>query len=249
MADAAALRAAVDQLAAPGPRARASTSSSGAEARGLPARAGARAGARRRVRARPQAGQAAARHGQRRVRARVRHRLARAALRRGRPRRPGARPRRPARHGRARPGRCASSSSSSADGGRLRVPHRARVPRRPRGSTGYDVRLAHHYDGEMPTTRRTRRCGAPRRSGARRRPEHLPRWWPKVQRVETVRRAIHARVRHVEGPPVRATTAVTASEPPRARRWGRSSRSPFERFVARSHGRRRRARDGGTRSR
>ena len=88
----------------------------------------------------------------------------------------------------------------------------------------------------MPTTKRSRTVSAPpdavwRVVGD---PSHLPRWWPKVQRVENVREGEFTMVFGTsKGRPVRADYRVTEIEPPRHRRWEQVVEgSPFERFVS-----------------
>ncbi len=65
-------------------------------------------------------------------------------------------------------------------------------------------------------------------------PEHLPRWWPKVQRVESVTSSDFTAVYGTaKGRPVRADYRVAASDAPRHRRWEqRVEGSPFERFIS-----------------
>lgn len=65
-------------------------------------------------------------------------------------------------------------------------------------------------------------------------PSHLPRWWPKVQRVESVTaHEFTAVYGTAKGRPVRADFRVTASEPPRHRRWEQVlAGSPFEKFLS-----------------
>lgn len=88
----------------------------------------------------------------------------------------------------------------------------------------------------MPTTRRTRTVDAPpdavwRVVGDA---SHLPRWWPKVQRVEqSTGRDFTAVYGTSKGRPVRADYRVLASEAPRHRRWEQVLEgSPFERFLS-----------------
>lgn len=65
-------------------------------------------------------------------------------------------------------------------------------------------------------------------------PTHLPRWWPKVQRVESVSANDFTAVYGTaKGRPVRADYRITASEAPRHRRWDQVVEgSPFERFIS-----------------
>jgi carbon monoxide dehydrogenase subunit G len=88
----------------------------------------------------------------------------------------------------------------------------------------------------MPTTTRTRKLPAGPDAvwkvvGD---PSHLPRWWPKVQRVEHVGDAEFTAVFGTsKGRPVRADYRITAHEPPRRHRWDQVvAGSPFERFMS-----------------
>ncbi len=65
-------------------------------------------------------------------------------------------------------------------------------------------------------------------------PSHLPRWWPKVQRVESVTGEDFTTVYGTsKGRPVRADYRIAASEAPRHRRWEQVVEgSPFERFLS-----------------
>lgn len=65
-------------------------------------------------------------------------------------------------------------------------------------------------------------------------PSHLPRWWPKVQRVESVTSEDFTTVYGTsKGRPVRADYRVVASDAPRHRRWEQVVEgSPFERFLS-----------------
>ena len=87
----------------------------------------------------------------------------------------------------------------------------------------------------MPTTRRHRTLSAGPEDVWRvvGDPHHLPRWWPRVRRVEAVD---HDRWTQVfvttKGTPVRADYRLLESEPPRRRRWGQELEdSPFERLL------------------
>jgi carbon monoxide dehydrogenase subunit G len=87
----------------------------------------------------------------------------------------------------------------------------------------------------MPTTRRSRTLPAGpdavwRVVGD---PNHLPRWWPKVQRVEGVGDAGFTKVFGTsKGRPVRADFRVAEVEAPRRRRWIQVVEgSPFERIL------------------
>jgi uncharacterized protein YndB with AHSA1/START domain len=64
-------------------------------------------------------------------------------------------------------------------------------------------------------------------------PHHLPRWWPRVRRVEGVE---HNRWTQVfmtaKGKPVRADFRLLESEPPHRRQWSQALEgSPFERLM------------------
>jgi carbon monoxide dehydrogenase subunit G len=87
----------------------------------------------------------------------------------------------------------------------------------------------------MPTTRRSRTLPVGpdavwRVVGD---PNHLPRWWPKVQRVEGVDDAGFTKVFGTsKGRPVRADFRVAEAEAPRRRRWVQLVEgSPFERIL------------------
>ena len=87
----------------------------------------------------------------------------------------------------------------------------------------------------MPTTRRSRTLPAApddvwRVVGD---PNHLPRWWPKVQRVEGVDAHAFTKVFGTsKGRPVRADFRVAEVEAPRRRRWVQVVEgSPFERIL------------------
>jgi uncharacterized protein YndB with AHSA1/START domain len=66
---------------------------------------------------------------------------------------------------------------------------------------------------------------------------HLPRWWPRVTRVETVDDDGFTEVlRTTKGKPVRADFRVVSSSAPRERSWAQQlAGTPFERILARSH--------------
>ncbi len=88
----------------------------------------------------------------------------------------------------------------------------------------------------MPTARRSRTIGAaPERVwqtvGD---PHHLPRWWPRVERVEDVRRDRFTEVLGTgKGHPVRADFRVVESRAPERRVWEQELEgSPFERVFA-----------------
>jgi carbon monoxide dehydrogenase subunit G len=87
----------------------------------------------------------------------------------------------------------------------------------------------------MPTTRRSRTVHAApdavwRVVGD---PNHLPRWWPKVQRVENVDEGSFTKVFGTsKGRPVRADFKVLSADPPRERRWLQIVEdTPFERIM------------------
>jgi uncharacterized protein YndB with AHSA1/START domain len=90
----------------------------------------------------------------------------------------------------------------------------------------------------MPTVRRSRTLGAT--------PDeiwaivgdahHLPRWWPRVTRVEGVEDGAFTQVlTTAKGAPVRADFHVVESAPPAVRRWEQQLvNTPFERILAAS---------------
>jgi uncharacterized protein YndB with AHSA1/START domain len=87
----------------------------------------------------------------------------------------------------------------------------------------------------MPTTRRSRTVDAApdavwRVVGD---PNHQPRWWPKVQRVESVQEDSFTKVFGTsKGRPVRADFQVVDIDPPRMRRWRQVvDDTPFERIM------------------
>ena len=90
----------------------------------------------------------------------------------------------------------------------------------------------------MPTVRRSRTLRAPPQELWRivGDAHHLPRWWPRVSRVEAVDDDGFTEVlRTGRGTPVRADFRVLASEPPRRRSWTQQvTGTPFERILARS---------------
>jgi uncharacterized protein YndB with AHSA1/START domain len=65
---------------------------------------------------------------------------------------------------------------------------------------------------------------------------HLPRWWPRVTRVESVDDAGFTEVLRTErGTPVRADFRVVSSDAPTLRAWSQQTAgTPFERILARS---------------
>ena len=80
-------------------------------------------------------------------------------------------------------------------------------------------------------------------------PHHLPRWWPRVERVEAVDEGAWTSVlRSDRGKVVRADYRVEAHEPPLRRAWAQElAGSPFERFLRRNRTEvALAARDGGT---
>src|SRR5918911_3652198 len=87
----------------------------------------------------------------------------------------------------------------------------------------------------MPRTRRSRTIGATpeelwRTIGD---PRHLPRWWPRVQRVEHVDGARFTEVLATDrGRPVRADFRVLETRAPQVRRFAQDIEgSPFERLL------------------
>jgi uncharacterized protein YndB with AHSA1/START domain len=81
-------------------------------------------------------------------------------------------------------------------------------------------------------------------------PYHLPRWWPRVERVEGVTdRAFTVVLGTDKGRSVRADYRVVESRPAELRRWAQVVRdTPFERILAASETEVRLAdEDGGTR--
>jgi uncharacterized protein YndB with AHSA1/START domain len=67
-------------------------------------------------------------------------------------------------------------------------------------------------------------------------PYHLPRWWPRVTRVEGVEGAAFTQVlTTAKGVPVRADFHVVESSAPAVRRWAQQLvNTPFERVLAQS---------------
>jgi uncharacterized protein YndB with AHSA1/START domain len=65
---------------------------------------------------------------------------------------------------------------------------------------------------------------------------HLPRWWPRVARVEGVDDEGFTEVmKTAKGKSVRADFRVVESTPPHARRWAQEiAGTPFERILARA---------------
>jgi uncharacterized protein YndB with AHSA1/START domain len=88
----------------------------------------------------------------------------------------------------------------------------------------------------VPTTRRARTLAASPEAlwetvGD---PHHLPRWWPRVARVEAVEAGrFTAALATDRGRTVRADFVVVASEPPVVRAWEQElAGTPFERVLA-----------------
>ena len=67
-------------------------------------------------------------------------------------------------------------------------------------------------------------------------PEHLPRWWPGVSRVEEVTPTAWTMVlRSPKGKTVRADYTLVEADPPRRLRWRHEvEESPFERILGES---------------
>ncbi|HUR85001.1 MAG TPA: SRPBCC family protein [Solirubrobacteraceae bacterium] len=63
---------------------------------------------------------------------------------------------------------------------------------------------------------------------------HLPRWWPRVTRVESVDDEGFTQVlQPPKGKPVRADFRVVCSQPPSVRRWAQElAGTPFERILS-----------------
>jgi uncharacterized protein YndB with AHSA1/START domain len=87
----------------------------------------------------------------------------------------------------------------------------------------------------MPTTRRSRVLAAPPAQiwEVVEDPYHLPRWWPRVERVEAVgRRQWTELMRTQKGRGVRADQRLEESDPPRLRRWSQELEgSPFAKLL------------------
>ena len=90
----------------------------------------------------------------------------------------------------------------------------------------------------MPTVRRARTLRAPQRDvwAIVADPYHLPRWWPRVTRVEGVEGDAFTQVlTSAKGVPVRADFHVVESVAPQVRRWEQQLvNTPFERVLAHS---------------
>jgi uncharacterized protein YndB with AHSA1/START domain len=78
-------------------------------------------------------------------------------------------------------------------------------------------------------------------------PHHLPRWWPRVQRVEGVDREHFTEVLNTDkGRSIRADFRVVESRAPEVRRWIQEVEgSPFERLLRSAETEVRLERDGG----
>ena len=88
----------------------------------------------------------------------------------------------------------------------------------------------------MPVARRSRVVDAPPEAVWRivGDPSHLPRWWPKVERVEAVRGANFTEVmRTKKGRPVRADFRTVENVRGKLHRWAQDLEgTPFDRFLA-----------------
>ena len=101
----------------------------------------------------------------------------------------------------------------------------------------------------MPRTRRSRTMDATPEQVWRTvcDPHHLPRWWPRVQRVEGVDREHFTEVLTTDkGRSIRADFRVVESRAPEVRRWVQEVEgSPFERLLRSAETEIRLERDGG----
>ena len=101
----------------------------------------------------------------------------------------------------------------------------------------------------MPRTRRSRTMDATPEQVWRTvcDPHHLPRWWPRVQRVEGVDREHFTEVLNTDkGRSIRADFRVVESRAPEVRRWVQEVEgSPFERLLRSAETEIRLERDGG----
>ena len=101
----------------------------------------------------------------------------------------------------------------------------------------------------MPRTRRNRTMDATPEQVWRTvcDPHHLPRWWPRVQRVEGVDREHLTEVLTTDkGRSIRADFRVVESRAPEVRRWVQEVEgSPFERLLRSAETEFRLERDGG----
>ena len=88
----------------------------------------------------------------------------------------------------------------------------------------------------MPVARRSRVVGAPPEAVWRivGDPSHLPRWWPKVERVESLRGANFTEVmRTKKGRPVRADFRTVENVRGKLHSWAQDLEgTPFERFLS-----------------
>jgi uncharacterized protein YndB with AHSA1/START domain len=91
----------------------------------------------------------------------------------------------------------------------------------------------------VPTTRRSRTIAAPAEDvwAVVADPHHLPRWWPRVTRVEGVDEDAFTLVLATDkGRGVRADFRVVESEEPRVRSWAQEIEgTPFEGILRLSH--------------
>jgi len=90
----------------------------------------------------------------------------------------------------------------------------------------------------LPSTRRSRvlQCPPERVADVVGDPYHLPRWWPKVQRVERVSAGRFTQVmRTAKGKPVRADFRLTTIDPERRYAWEQELEgTPFAGLLARA---------------
>jgi uncharacterized protein YndB with AHSA1/START domain len=88
----------------------------------------------------------------------------------------------------------------------------------------------------MPTVRRERMLGAPREKvwALARDPEHMPRWWPSVSRVEEAdEKSWTAVMQTARGKTLRADYTVLESVEPERLVWRHEiEESPFERIMS-----------------
>ncbi len=88
----------------------------------------------------------------------------------------------------------------------------------------------------MPRVTRRRRIAAPRERiwDVISDPHALPRWWPRLQRVEEVSEATWTKVLTSDrGKPVRADYSRTLTEPPARLQWRQElAETPFERILS-----------------
>jgi uncharacterized protein YndB with AHSA1/START domain len=91
----------------------------------------------------------------------------------------------------------------------------------------------------MPVTRRTRTLGVEPEAVWRvvADPHHLPRWWPRVRRVEGASPERWTQVLLTKkGKPVRADFRLADAEEPRRYAWEQElAGTPFERLLAQAH--------------